>query len=128
MLQRTPRPIDPKKDLAVYGIGTVAWKDRMENRGRDNDKTPNTVKLKHQGGGNGHSDGDGDDPDMPKSFNINDTKAFKVCKLLKPFIPCQYPSLVHQDLEVESGFQGYPMPISYFSCVDSCNSSKGSAF
>lgn len=25
-----PRPMDPKKDLAVYGYGTIAWKDRME--------------------------------------------------------------------------------------------------
>ncbi|GFP80167.1 probable cellulose synthase a catalytic subunit 9 [UDP-forming] [Phtheirospermum japonicum] len=25
-----PRSMDPKKDLAVYGYGTVAWKERME--------------------------------------------------------------------------------------------------
>ncbi|XLR15235.1 hypothetical protein S83_043173, partial [Arachis hypogaea] len=25
-----PRPMDPKKDLAFYGYGSVAWKERME--------------------------------------------------------------------------------------------------
>lgn len=54
--------MDPKKDLAVYGYGTVAWKDRMEEwRKRQNDKLQ---MVKHEGGG--HNDGDVDDPDMPK--------------------------------------------------------------
>ncbi|XP_047341033.1 cellulose synthase A catalytic subunit 2 [UDP-forming]-like [Impatiens glandulifera] len=34
-----PRAMDPKKDLAVYGYGSVAWKDRMEEwKRRQNDK------------------------------------------------------------------------------------------
>lgn len=54
-----PRPMDPKKDLAVYGYGTVAWKDRMEEwRKRQNDKLQ---MVKHQGDGD-----DVDDPDLPK--------------------------------------------------------------
>ncbi|KAJ0749999.1 putative cellulose synthase (UDP-forming) chromatin regulator PHD family [Helianthus annuus] len=58
-----PRAMDPKKDLGVYGYGTVAWKDRMEEwRKRQNDKLQ---MVKHQGDG-GHNDGDVDDPDMPK--------------------------------------------------------------
>ncbi|KVH99583.1 Cellulose synthase [Cynara cardunculus var. scolymus] len=61
-----PRPMDPKKDLAVYGYGTVAWKDRMEEwRKRQNDKLQ-MVKHEGDGGGSGHNDGDVDDPDMPK--------------------------------------------------------------
>ncbi|XP_057994661.1 cellulose synthase A catalytic subunit 2 [UDP-forming] isoform X2 [Hevea brasiliensis] len=60
-----PRALDPKKDLAVYGYGTIAWKERMEER-----KKKQSEKLqvfKHQGekdGGN--NDGDEfDDPDLP---------------------------------------------------------------
>ncbi|KAL3638938.1 Cellulose synthase A catalytic subunit 6 [UDP-forming] [Castilleja foliolosa] len=55
-----PRPMDPKKDLAVYGYGTVAWKERMEEwKRKQNDKLQ---VVKHQG-----DKGDGsDDPDMPK--------------------------------------------------------------
>ncbi|KAL8524402.1 hypothetical protein ACS0TY_014112 [Phlomoides rotata] len=56
-----PRPMDPKKDLAVYGYGTVAWKERMEEWKRNqNDKLQ---VVKHQG------DKGGDevfDPDLPK--------------------------------------------------------------
>lgn len=52
--------MDPKKDLAVYGYGSVAWKDRMEEwRKRQSDKLQ---VVKHQGG-NGD---DLDDPDLPK--------------------------------------------------------------
>lgn len=61
-----PRPMDPKKDLAVYGYGTVAWKDRMEEwRKRQNDKLQ-MVRHQGDGGGGGHDDGEVDDPDMPK--------------------------------------------------------------
>ncbi|KAL0438260.1 UNVERIFIED_CONTAM: Cellulose synthase A catalytic subunit [UDP-forming] [Sesamum latifolium] len=42
-----PRPMDPKKDLAVYGYGTVAWKERMEEwKRKQNDKLQ---VVKHQG-------------------------------------------------------------------------------
>ncbi|GFY85642.1 cellulose synthase A2 [Actinidia rufa] len=59
-----PRPMDPKKDLAVYGYGTVAWKDRMEEwRKRQTDKLQ---MVRHEGDG-GSNDGDEpDDPDLPK--------------------------------------------------------------
>jgi len=26
-----PRSLDPSKDLAVYGYGSIAWKERMES-------------------------------------------------------------------------------------------------
>ncbi|XP_071741762.1 cellulose synthase A catalytic subunit 5 [UDP-forming]-like [Rutidosis leptorrhynchoides] len=62
-----PRPMDPKKDLAVYGYGTVAWKDKMEEwRKRQADKLE---IIRHQGNGGGggpHGDGDLDDADLPK--------------------------------------------------------------
>ncbi|XP_047320101.1 cellulose synthase A catalytic subunit 2 [UDP-forming]-like [Impatiens glandulifera] len=54
-----PRPMDPKKDLAVYGYGSVAWKDRMEEwRKRQNEKLQ---MVKHEGNG----DDELDDPDLP---------------------------------------------------------------
>ncbi|XP_042493386.1 cellulose synthase A catalytic subunit 2 [UDP-forming]-like [Macadamia integrifolia] len=61
-----PRPMDPKKDLAVYGYGSVAWKERMEEwKKRQNERLQ---VVKHQGeNGNGNYDGDDlDDPDLPK--------------------------------------------------------------
>ncbi|CAA0812495.1 Cellulose synthase A catalytic subunit 6 [Striga hermonthica] len=52
-----PRPMDPKKDLAVYGYGTVAWKERMEEWKRKQNEKLQVVK--HQGD-------EFDDPDLPK--------------------------------------------------------------
>ncbi|KVH98613.1 Cellulose synthase [Cynara cardunculus var. scolymus] len=61
------QPMDPKKDLAVYGYGTVAWKDRMEEwRKRQTDKLEMVKHHGNGGGGGGHSDGDLDDADLPK--------------------------------------------------------------
>lgn len=59
-----PRPMDPKKDLAVYGYGTVAWKERMEDwKKKQNDK----LQVVKHGGKGGDNDGDElDDPDLPK--------------------------------------------------------------
>ncbi|KAM7253382.1 hypothetical protein ACFE04_026000 [Oxalis oulophora] len=55
-----PRPMDPKKDLAVYGYGTVAWKERMEEwKKKQNEKLE---VVKHQTGNVGD---DGDDVDLP---------------------------------------------------------------
>ncbi|XP_073142642.1 cellulose synthase A catalytic subunit 6 [UDP-forming]-like [Henckelia pumila] len=49
-----PRPMDPNKDLAVYGYGTIAWKERMEEwKKKQNDRLQ---MVEHQG----------DDPDLPK--------------------------------------------------------------
>ncbi|KAL0365979.1 UNVERIFIED_CONTAM: Cellulose synthase A catalytic subunit [UDP-forming] [Sesamum radiatum] len=59
-----PRPMDPKKDLAVYGYGTVAWKERMEEwKKKQNDKLQ---VVKHQGNGGGANGDELDDPDLPK--------------------------------------------------------------
>lgn len=57
-----PRPMDPKIDLAVYGYGSVAWKNRIQEwKKRQNDKL---LMVKLQVGG--ASDGDGlDDLDLP---------------------------------------------------------------
>nr|APU87546.1 CesA6 [Plantago ovata] len=52
-----PRPMDPKKDLAVYGYGTVAWKERMDEWKKKQNE--NLQVVKHQGGR------DYKDPDMP---------------------------------------------------------------
>ncbi|KAL0369342.1 UNVERIFIED_CONTAM: Cellulose synthase A catalytic subunit [UDP-forming] [Sesamum calycinum] len=59
-----PRPMDPKKDLAVYGYGTVAWKERMEEwKKKQNDKLQ---VVKHQGNCGGANGDELDDPDLPK--------------------------------------------------------------
>ncbi|GMH22250.1 hypothetical protein Nepgr_024093 [Nepenthes gracilis] len=60
-----PRPMDPKKDLAVYGYGSVAWKDRMEEwKKRQNNKLQ---MVKHEGENGGNYDGgDPYDLDLPK--------------------------------------------------------------
>ncbi|XP_077248676.1 cellulose synthase A catalytic subunit 2 [UDP-forming]-like [Tasmannia lanceolata] len=59
------RPMDPKKDLAVYGYGSVAWKDRIEEWKKR--QASKLQVVKHQDGNGGNSDGDGpDDPDLPK--------------------------------------------------------------
>ncbi|KAL5555785.1 hypothetical protein UlMin_038021 [Ulmus minor] len=59
-----PRPMVPKKDIAVYGYGSVAWKDRMEEwKKKQNDKLQ---VVKHQGKNDGGNFGDDpDDPDLP---------------------------------------------------------------
>ncbi|XP_050212468.1 cellulose synthase A catalytic subunit 5 [UDP-forming]-like [Mercurialis annua] len=59
-----PRAMDPKKDLAVYGYGTVAWKEKMEEwKKKQNEKLQ---VVKHQGGKDGGYNGDElDDPDLP---------------------------------------------------------------
>ncbi|KAL7617921.1 hypothetical protein Lser_V15G00239 [Lactuca serriola] len=59
-----PRPMDPKRDIAVYGYGTVAWKDRMEAwRRRQSDKLE---MVKHNVNSGCELDGDMDDCDLPK--------------------------------------------------------------
>lgn len=56
--------MDPKKDLAVYGYGTVAWKERMEEWKRKQNEKLQVVK--HQGDKDGLDGDDFDDPDLPK--------------------------------------------------------------
>lgn len=60
-----PRPMDPKNDLAVYGYGSVTWKERMEEwKKRQNGKIE---VVMHEGGSHGDKNGDEhDDPDLPK--------------------------------------------------------------
>ncbi|MBA0759794.1 hypothetical protein Gotri_022627, partial [Gossypium trilobum] len=58
-----PRPMVPKKDIAVYGYGSVAWKDRMEEwKKRQNDKLQ---VVKHEGGNDGGNGEELDDADLP---------------------------------------------------------------
>ncbi|CAN4114160.1 unnamed protein product [Withania somnifera] len=59
-----PRPMVPEKDIALYGYGSVSWKDRMEDwKKKQNEKLQ---VVKHQGDGGGGFDGDNlDDPDLP---------------------------------------------------------------
>ncbi|KAK1264100.1 Cellulose synthase A catalytic subunit 2 [UDP-forming] [Acorus gramineus] len=53
-----PRPMDPNKDLSVYGYGSVTWKDRIEEW-----KERQIQIVNHLGG---NSDGDRpDDPNLP---------------------------------------------------------------
>lgn len=55
----------PQKDIAVYGYGSVAWKDRMEEwKKRQNEKLQ---VVKHEGGSDGRNfdHGELDDSDLP---------------------------------------------------------------
>lgn len=54
-----PRSLDPSKDLAAYGYGSVAWKERMENWKRKQER----INAKHENGGK-DSDDDGEGPDL----------------------------------------------------------------
>lgn len=59
----------PQKDLAVYGYGSVAWKDRMEVW--KNRQVEKLQVFKNVGGIDGNGDGDGfivdelDNPELP---------------------------------------------------------------
>nr|QBI56909.1 cellulose synthase A5 [Agave tequilana] len=55
-----PRSMDPSKDLAAYGYGSVAWKERMEIWKQKQEKLQST---RNENAGKG--DNDGDDPDLP---------------------------------------------------------------
>jgi len=62
------RSMDPTKDLAVYGYGSVAWKERVENWKRRQDKMQvmRTDGGMLPGGKDGDPDGNGPDgPDLP---------------------------------------------------------------
>jgi len=53
--------MDPKKDIAVYGYGSVAWKERMEDWKKKQSEKLQVVR--HDGG---KDSDDLDDPDLPK--------------------------------------------------------------
>ncbi|KAH7523339.1 hypothetical protein FEM48_Zijuj06G0000200 [Ziziphus jujuba var. spinosa] len=55
-----PRSMDPSKDLAAYGYGSVAWKERMELWKQKQEK----LMTKNENSGRGW-DNDGDCPDLP---------------------------------------------------------------
>ncbi|XP_068337212.1 cellulose synthase A catalytic subunit 2 [UDP-forming]-like [Pyrus communis] len=61
-----PRPMVPKKDIAAYGYGSVAWKDQMEEwKKKQNEKLQ---VVKHEGvsdGGNCGGNDELDDSDLP---------------------------------------------------------------
>ncbi|KAL2521448.1 Cellulose synthase A catalytic subunit 6 [UDP-forming] [Forsythia ovata] len=59
-----PRPMIPEKDVALYGYGSVAWKDRMEDwKSRQIEKFQ-VVKHQEDNDG-GYFDGIELDPDLP---------------------------------------------------------------
>ncbi|KAL7104550.1 hypothetical protein ACP275_08G252200 [Erythranthe tilingii] len=59
-----PRPMVPEKDIALYGYGSVAWKDRMEEWKRRQDE--NLQVVRHQGSSDGGDfDGSEIDSDLP---------------------------------------------------------------
>ncbi|XP_009758840.1 cellulose synthase A catalytic subunit 2 [UDP-forming] [Nicotiana tabacum] len=59
-----PRPMVPQKDIALYGYGSVSWKDRMEEWKKKQIEKLQVVKHQGNGGGGFHGD-DLDDPDLP---------------------------------------------------------------
>ncbi|KAL7244546.1 hypothetical protein ACSBR2_000015 [Camellia fascicularis] len=56
------RSMDPSKDLAAYGYGSVAWKERMESWKHKQEKQH---LMKHENHGNNDWDDDGDGMDLP---------------------------------------------------------------
>ncbi|KAI3972793.1 hypothetical protein MKX01_019451 [Papaver californicum] len=56
-----PRSMDPSKDLAAYGYGSVAWKERVESWKQKQEKLQ---VMKNENGGKDW-DNDGDGPDLP---------------------------------------------------------------
>ncbi|KAG8100176.1 hypothetical protein GUJ93_ZPchr0013g35695 [Zizania palustris] len=52
-----PRSMDPSKDLAAYGYGSVAWKERMDGWKQ---KQERLQQLRSEGGGDWDGDGDAD--------------------------------------------------------------------
>ncbi|RVX15997.1 putative cellulose synthase A catalytic subunit 5 [Vitis vinifera] len=56
-----PRSMDPSRDLAAYGYGSVAWKERMENWKQKQEKLQ---MMKNENGGKDW-DNDGDGPELP---------------------------------------------------------------
>lgn len=55
------RQINPKKDMALYGYGTVAWKEKIEEL-----KQKDLVRFQSSSDGGGHfSDVDLENPNLP---------------------------------------------------------------
>jgi len=64
-----PRSMDPSKDLAAYGYGSVAWKERMEGWKQKQERLQH---VRSEGGG----DWDGDDADLPLYVMCSSTLVF----------------------------------------------------
>nr|AFI71895.1 cellulose synthase 6 [Paeonia lactiflora] len=56
-----PRSMDPSKDLAAYGYGSVAWKERLESWKQKQER----LQLRKNENGGKDWDNDGDGPDLP---------------------------------------------------------------
>lgn len=54
----------PEKDIALYGYGSVAWKDQMEKWKKKQNDNLEVVKH-HKNNDNGDSDCSEMDPDLP---------------------------------------------------------------
>lgn len=58
-----PRAMDPSKDMAAYGYGSVAWKERMESWKQKQEKLQ---MMKHENGAKDWDyDGNDNGPDLP---------------------------------------------------------------
>ncbi|KAH7566958.1 hypothetical protein ACOSP7_011398 [Xanthoceras sorbifolium] len=56
-----PRSMDPSKDLAAYGYGSVAWKERMEHWKQKQDR----LQMTRNNNGGKDFDYEADGPDLP---------------------------------------------------------------
>lgn len=67
MFPVNPRPLDPSKDIAAYGFGSVTWKERMESwKSRQEKLQVMRTDGRELAGGKGGDNGyDYDDPDLP---------------------------------------------------------------
>lgn len=55
----------PEKDLALYGYGSVAWKDRMEEWKKRQNAKLQVVKHEGENKSGKFDGGEFDDPDLP---------------------------------------------------------------
>ncbi|KAJ6805609.1 cellulose synthase A catalytic subunit 5 [UDP-forming]-like isoform X1 [Iris pallida] len=58
------RPINPNKDISIYGYGSVAWKDRMDEWKRKQSEKMQKIPLEGRYGGGLYGE-DPDSPDLP---------------------------------------------------------------
>lgn len=56
-----PRSMDPTKDLAAYGYGSVAWKERLENWKQKQER----LQVMNNENGGRNWDSDSDNPNLP---------------------------------------------------------------
>jgi len=78
-----PRTLDPKKDSAVYGYGTVAWKERMEEWKKKQNERLQVVK--HDRGSDGQEPDDADLPTYVPFQCVLFLFMFHMCKFALSF-------------------------------------------